>query len=264
MLVRLHAAEYLENLLEGGQSTFTFNDYMVAQGASFEAAKSAINRLKKKGAVASPYPNFFVIVRPEERTLGCPEPQNFIPQLMSHLGRPYYVGLLSAAEHYGAAHQRPQEFQVVTDLPHRVLKCGNVRVRFIVRTNLKFIPTVTTNSRSSSYPVSTPEATLFDLLEYPRHAAGLDNIANIIIEIGERISGEKLLLASRLFHTATLQRLGYMLETLGYSNVATPLKEEVERLTPQYAGLDRSTKISGAKRDKRWRLAINYKLNPDV
>jgi hypothetical protein len=32
---------------------------------------------------------------------------------MDHLGEVYYTGLLSAAEFHGAAHHRPQLFQVV-------------------------------------------------------------------------------------------------------------------------------------------------------
>jgi hypothetical protein len=36
------------------------------------------------------------IVPPEYRSLGCLSPEQFIPQLMKHLGLEYYVGLLSA------------------------------------------------------------------------------------------------------------------------------------------------------------------------
>lgn len=35
--------------------------------------------------------------------------------MMAHLGRDYYLGWLSAAEMYGAAHQRPQVLQVAVD-----------------------------------------------------------------------------------------------------------------------------------------------------
>ena len=40
---------------------------------------------------------FHVIVPPAYRRLGCLPADQFIPDLMSHLGEPYYVGLLSAA-----------------------------------------------------------------------------------------------------------------------------------------------------------------------
>ena len=32
---------------------------------------------------------------------------------MAHLSQPYYVALLSAAAYHGAAHQKPQVFQVM-------------------------------------------------------------------------------------------------------------------------------------------------------
>ena len=40
---------------------------------------------------------------------------HFIDPMMRHLDHGYYVGYLSAAEVHGAAHQRPQVFQVITD-----------------------------------------------------------------------------------------------------------------------------------------------------
>jgi len=45
--------------------------------------------------------------------MGCLPANQFIPLLMDYLKEPYYAGMLTAAEHYGAAHQRPQAFQVL-------------------------------------------------------------------------------------------------------------------------------------------------------
>src|SRR5207244_10392072 len=58
---------------------------------------------------------FYVIVPPEYRVAGSLPAAWFIRDLMDYLRRPYYVGLLTAPSLHGAAHQAPQEFQVVTD-----------------------------------------------------------------------------------------------------------------------------------------------------
>ena len=52
---------------------------------------------------------------------------------MDHLGLAYYAGLLTAAEYHGAAHQRPQVFQVVVEENRPEVSCGKIRVWFIAR-----------------------------------------------------------------------------------------------------------------------------------
>jgi hypothetical protein len=47
------------------------------------------------------------------------------------------AGLLSAAQYHGAAHQKPQEFQVCLERARRPLVRGRVRVAFVVRKRLR-------------------------------------------------------------------------------------------------------------------------------
>ena len=52
-----------------------------------------------------PFRGFHVIVQPEYRALGCLPADQFVPQLMEHLGLVVdYAGLLTAASLHGAAH----------------------------------------------------------------------------------------------------------------------------------------------------------------
>ena len=102
-------------------------------GVSPAAAKLALLRLAKQRLVASPARGFYVIVPPEYKRLGCLPADQFIPQLMERLGLPYYAGLLTAAQYHGAAHHRPQEFQVVLPKNRRPIACGAVRVAFVAR-----------------------------------------------------------------------------------------------------------------------------------
>ena len=47
-----------------------------------------------------------------------------------------YAGLLTAAQQHGAAHQHPQEFQVIVERSGRPIVCGRVRVALMVHKNL--------------------------------------------------------------------------------------------------------------------------------
>lgn len=82
-----------------------------------EAFKKAAARLAKKNRILRICSGFFVIVPLEYRTTGVLPSEWFIADLMAYLAQPYYVGLLSAASLHGAAHQQPQQLQIVTATP---------------------------------------------------------------------------------------------------------------------------------------------------
>jgi hypothetical protein len=74
-----------------------------------------LERQQKHGHLITPRRGFYVIVPPQFMSWGAPPPSWYIDALMRHEGRPYYVGLLKAAELHGATHHAVMEFQVVTD-----------------------------------------------------------------------------------------------------------------------------------------------------
>src|SRR5208282_2189135 len=128
---RRNARDYVSSLAANGRYHFTSGEVQSVLGVSAAAAKLALNRLEKKSFIASPARGFYVLVPPEYRSLGCLPADQFIPALMKRLGLPYYAGLLSAAQYHGAAHQRPQEFQVFLAKNRRPIRCGIVRVAFM-------------------------------------------------------------------------------------------------------------------------------------
>ena len=67
---------------------------------------------------------------------------------------PYYVGLLSAAALHGAAHQQPQEFQVVAGAILRPLTVGRVRIRFFFRREMAAAVTEKVKTSSGYIPVT--------------------------------------------------------------------------------------------------------------
>jgi len=103
-------AQYIEDLQHQGRYHFTTQEVASAMGREEAVVRQGLHRLKSKGRIASPQRGFHVVVPPEYRALGCLPAEQFVPQLMEHVGEQYHVALLSAAELHGAAHHRPQRF----------------------------------------------------------------------------------------------------------------------------------------------------------
>jgi predicted transcriptional regulator of viral defense system len=258
------AADLVTNLAARGRYHFTTEEAAKALGGSIVATRAALRRLKRKGAIAVPYRGFHVIVPPEYLRIGCLPADQFIPQLMAHLELNFYAALLSAAQYHGAAHQQPQLFQVMVRKNRPPIECGEVRVAFVGRRNVDEIPVVEHNTPRGSIRVSTPEATAFDLVGYPEHAGGIDHVATVLAELGERLSAERLVALALLSPVAWSQRLGHILERVGESDRAAELAAYVRHAARETVPLDSRRPDVEAERDPRWKLAVNVKLVPDL
>ena len=126
------ARNVIADLAARGRYHFTSSELRSALGVSEAATRQALSRLAAKREIASPARGFYVIVPPEYRRLGCLPADQFIPPLMQHRNARFY-GLLSAAQYHGAAHHRPQEFQVVVETNRPAIMCGAVKVAFFAR-----------------------------------------------------------------------------------------------------------------------------------
>lgn len=246
----------MSSLAAGGRYHFDSAEIRDALNVSPAAAKLSLNRLKKQGLIASPARGFHVIVPPEHRSIGCLPADQFIPNLMQHLGLEYYAGLLSAAQYYGAAHHRPQEFQVFVERNRRPIVCGRVRVAFIARKALKAIPTRSINTPRGTIRISSPEATAIDLAGYPRHAGGLDNVMTVLAELAEKIDPGLLMQAADTAPLPWLQRLGYLMETVGAEHKTESLRAYVKANANKYVHLAPSHEQNG-ERAPDWKLIVN-------
>ncbi len=259
----LHARDYVSGLAARGRYSFTSEEARAALDVSAAAARLALNRLAKQGAVASPARGFYIIVPPEYRALGSLPAEQFIPNLMQRLGVSYYTGLLSAAQFHGAAHHRPQEFQVMLGKPRRPILCGQVRVAFIVNRRVSQTPVQSFNTPRGAILVSTPEATAIDLVGYPEHAGGLDQVATVLAELAEKIDPGKLAAAAAAVPLPWAQRLGYLLELTEAPEKAQALRDYVRREAKE-ATLLLPSASAGGERRKDWKLIVNADIEPEL
>ncbi len=258
------AASYLVHLAAHGRHHFTTNEAAAALGTSVPTVRAALRRLETKGEIANPYRGFYVIVPPEYRRLGSLPAEQFVPQLLGHLGEPYYVALLSAAELHGAAHQRPQALQVMVKVNRRAIECGEVRVWFIARKDMEGSTVFERNTPRGRLRVASPEATALELVGYADQSGGLDNVASVLAELGEGIDPARLVSECERSPIAWVQRLGYLLDLTEHRDLADKLAPLVVARAKEVAPLVRAKSRSGAPRDERWRLAVNAAVEPDV
>jgi predicted transcriptional regulator of viral defense system len=275
----MNIKSFLTDLIAKGYCCFTFPQVKEALGVSDVAVRAALRRLKQKGELAHPLSGFYVIVPPEYRVLGCRPAEHFIHDLMEFINAPYYVGLLSAAQYHGAAHHRPQQFQVITTQKRRPINCGHIKIVFITKKNAEQTPTQNFNTSQGAIVVSTPEATAIDMVTYPNHCGGLDNVLTVLIDLVKKMDADKLQKFATITEEITwAQRLGFLLDLIKANHLSDVLYQSLEnhrvrarlliapaKKTPALEklaaklGKTKSSSPYKTKNDK-WKLIINKKL----
>ena len=142
---------WVDSRQEQGLYFFTREEAIKTLQFTEEAFKKAAARLTKKSRVLRIRSGFFVVVPLEYRATGILPAEWFIADLMAYLKQPYYVGLLSAAALQGAAHQQPQQFQVVTTVPQREVRKKGLAVRFFFKTNFNATPVTQIKVHNGAY-----------------------------------------------------------------------------------------------------------------
>jgi predicted transcriptional regulator of viral defense system len=257
----------IDEISKSGKCTFTISHIQNVTQKSAKAIYSSIEHLVAKNKLANPAKGFYVIVPPEYQVLGCLPAEHFIPYLMEYWQCPYYAGLLTAASYHGATHQAVQVFQVmITGRSRLPIQCGKVKIRFIANRDLNETPIQTISTAKSMLKISTPEGTAMDLLNYPHPSGGINHIATVLTELQENMKPEKLLtLAESQSTLAWKQRLGYLLEIVGASELAEVLKEHLsQQKRVDYIPLVQGIETANATRNITWKIIENTTVESDI
>lgn len=251
-----------------GLATFTSQDVATAfPDLKPQVVRNNLYRAGKAGIIAQPYRGFYVIIPPHYAAKGIVPAVYYIDQLMDYLRKPYYIGLLSAAEMLGAAHQRPQRFSVMTTFPQlHVQKESSLDWNYRASINRELLQI--RNSETGTVCFSCPELTALDLVQYEQHIGGLSRAATVIEELSEQTdwkgAAENGLFAQTTI--ATIQRLGYILEeVLQNQEQADALFTELHLLSPKLNRFPLSSRKSaeGSEVNKRWNILINTEIEID-
>lgn len=256
-----------------GVSVLTLDQVVDLTGLSRGTAREAMRRARAAGHFFAPAPGLYIPIPSEFSAWGVVPAMDFIDQLMGFLGRSYYVGLLSAAELHGAGHQRPQVFQVMVDRPLVDRDIERVRLRFYERARIDEVPVMSRNSRTAAVRVSSPEATVFDLVERPNDSGSLFNVATIIGELTQegKIDAAKLVAVAPAYRLAVVRRLGWLLDRDGEFVDTTALSDALHEFLTSHSARGRRAvdllQAGGPRRgraDAKWGVVVNVDVEPDL
>lgn len=256
---------FAETIQGQGRYCFTKQEAMQALGITPTAFGKAAHRLIQQTKLMRVRNGFYAVVPPEYRIAKGLPPTFIIDALMRFAKQPYYIGVLSAAAFHGAAHQAPQELQVVTTKPLPVIETGNSRIRFLTKKWLKETPVQSMKTQTGLVQVSSPEATAFDLLRYIRIAGYLDNVTTVLVELSDTLSPRKL--AEAAAHEKELsyaQRLGYLLDRFAAGKHTKTLHARLMKQDPSPTFLRPDQRKGVTQYDEKWRVFVNTEVNPDI
>ena len=252
-----------------GFPTFSIEDVReTGMYSSEQILHNELYRLCSNKTIASVYRGFYVIIPVQYVLRGSVPATYYIDQLMVYLSKPYYVCMLSAAELLGAAHQRPQQFSVMTTFPkRRVVSTRNVIIDWFYREGLPEDALITKNTETGTIRISNPLLTAADLVQYQQHVGGLSRVATILEELSEQINIKSQFASLASFvKKVTWQRLGYILEHVVEENeLADELYEQIRNLSGSlmYMPLSTSAEDNTSERNSRWKININVQIEKD-
>ena len=249
-----------------GFPTFSIEDVReTGMYSSEQILQNELYRLCSNKTIASVYRGFYVIIPVQYVLRGSVPATYYIDQLMAYLSKPYYVCMLSAAELLGAAHQRPQQFSVMTTFPkRRVVSTRNVIIDWFYREELPEDALITKNTETGTIRISNPLLTAADLVQYQQHVGGLSRVATVLEELSEQIDIKSQFASLASFvKKVTWQRLGYILEHVVEENeLADELYEQIRNLpgSLMYMPLSTSAEDNTSERNSRWKININVQI----
>lgn len=255
---------FIRQVLSVGRISFTIEEVIQQSGYGRKIAQVSLSRLASNGEIALIRRGFYVIITPEFSLQKSVPSLMYIDDLMKYIGRGYYVSLLSAAALHGAAHQQPMHFFVTTSMPPvRNIKNDRLHIAFNIKKEWDNSCVTQMKTRMGYVNVSTPEATMLDLVEKQR-TFGLARIVGIIDELSECIGKSSLRNTATYYPTAIIQRLGYIFERmLGKADLTKGLASVLAKRTayPQYLSL--SAEKHGTL-DTKWKVIVNDEIATDI
>jgi predicted transcriptional regulator of viral defense system len=231
--------------------------------------RSALARLSAKNSIVSVWKGFYVIVPISYTVKGILPPVMYIDHLMEHIKRPYYVGLLNAAAFYGAALQQPQVFSVI--IQHPTLRDNNkknVRLQFVARRNFPTVELLESRKTQTGYvKISSPALTAADVIQYEKEIGGLNRACTVLNDLTEVLDFTTTPDAFfEIVRTATIQRLGYLLENVVESpDLANQLYKKALQANCSFQKIPLKNGKTIEKRmlDKKWKIIINTEIEID-
>ncbi|WP_291134620.1 type IV toxin-antitoxin system AbiEi family antitoxin domain-containing protein [Flavobacterium sp. UBA7663] len=205
--------EYIDSVRAKGRYAFTLEELKGKLDVTDKAILQNLYRLKVKNKIVQIRKGFYTILPVEYSRYGIIPSNMYLDDMMQSLNRKYYLGLISAAAIHGASHQQSMETFVITEKPAlRDIKNKKLKINFLVKNEWNTEDINQIKTEAGYINVSSPELTALDLLYYV-DKLGMNRVITILKELVEVIKPNILAKTAKNYsQTATVQRLGYLLE----------------------------------------------------
>ena len=202
----------IEALEAEGRLTFTIEDAMKRLDARRKNTLAILGNLKRAKRIVSLTNGLYALWHPSERRWGI-HPLPLLDDLMKYRNCPYYVGLLSAADYYGAAHHKPQILQVIIPKQMKFRKAQKLGISFHVLNQFPSAGLSLVKTQGERTIFSSPERTALDLFYFESVCGGFKNICLVIRDLIPKMKPEDLEKVTHQYpYSSSIQKLGYMIE----------------------------------------------------
>lgn len=247
----------IDSLIAKGKRTFTTEDAQKELDIPRSNVLAILGHLGRQRRILSLSRGFYAVWPPAERKQGL-HPLPIVDALMRFRKIHYYVGLLSAADRYGAAHHKPQLLQVV--LPRQIRLRKAQKLGISLHTHKRFPIGGIISVKSSSGPVffSSAELTLLDIFYFESACGGFGNVSLIARDLLPHLQAERFKEVIKIYpYMASLQRAGYLLEFFGANrSLLGLLIQSVTKRSPVPVGLSSGSPKKG-ELHKKWGIIQN-------
>jgi len=264
--MNMSLSKYIIHLQQLGRLGFTQKEARDELGFSVDYIKVSANRLINKKMLFMPKKGFYVIIPTPDQVRGFIDPIYYIDNLMKFLNSNYYIGLLSAAQRYGAAHQQPQALQIISERQIQPVTKPGAHIRFYKKLHFpdsKYIQPMKTDTGYVN--ISSPELTAFDLIRYPHASGQIHNITTVLIELEEsiKVSNFKSFLQAAHDHAA-IQRLGYLFDFLGIEKLSRICHDWILKHDTNPVPLVPNKEYDFSQLITPWKIYVNEEVEPDL
>ncbi|MDA0195864.1 MAG: type IV toxin-antitoxin system AbiEi family antitoxin [Bacteroidetes bacterium] len=255
--------DFVNEIRAKGRYMFSLHEIKNEFQISNQAIQKSLSRLKSKHRIARIGKGFYAIITPEYTAFGMLPPHLFIDDMMKELNKKYYVGVLSAAALYGAGHQQPMEYFVITEKPAlRDIEIEKLKINFLTKIEWSSEDIVEKKTDAGYIQVSSPELTALDLLYYQQF--GLNRVSTILLELVEEMKATALSKVAKTYpQTAALQRLGYLLDREIQEEKLSEALFKVLQTKKYYPIALASDKDKKGETDQKWKVIVNTMIEGD-
>ena len=253
-------SDLLTEMTRQGKRIFNYADAVKAYGSSNRRLRELLSTLVKRGWLQRIEKGKYLILPLEAGRQREWTEHEFI--IASYLIEPYYVGFRSALNYFGYTEQISGTIFIASTSRKlkSSLEISGVTYRFVFMSKSKFFGYKQISIDGGQVNISEPEKTIVDCLDRPRYCGGISEVAKALRYGQKELEFTKMAEYSmRNGNKAASQRLGYLIETLGFkANKAVEIL--LQSMSTRYIPLDTLSEPKG-KYMERWKVILNIPDN---